>query len=74
MDKTWKDRMENEDKILINKNETLHAIVDRLEQEVTILKTKHNISAVSTVAVRGVEAVILVHVLLAFRVNGCLRV
>ena len=50
VDKNWKDRMEKEDKIMINKVETLHS---RLPL--------------------GVEAVILVHVLLALRVNGCLH-
>ena len=50
VDKNWKDRMEKEDKIMINKVETLHSIVDRLEQEVTTLKGKHSISAASTVA------------------------
>ena len=42
--------MEKEDKIMINKVETLHSIVDRLEQEVTTLKGRHSISAASTVA------------------------
>ena len=50
VDKNWKDRMEKEDKIMINRVETLHSIVDRLEQEVTTLKGKHSISAASTVA------------------------
>ena len=50
VDKNWKDRMEKEDKIMKNKVETLHSIVDRLEQEVTTLKGKHSISAASTVA------------------------
>ena len=50
VDKNWKDRMEKEDKIMINKVETLHSIVDRLEQEVTTLKGRHSISAASTVA------------------------
>ena len=50
VDKNWKDRMENEDKIKNGKIESLHSMVNRLEQEVTTLKDKHSISAASTVA------------------------
>ena len=42
--------MENEDKITNGKIESLHSMVNRLEQEVTTLKGKHSISAASTVA------------------------
>ena len=42
--------MEKEDKIMINRVETLNFMVTRLEQEVTTLKGKHSISAASTVA------------------------
>ena len=42
--------MENEDKITNGKIESLHSVVNRLEQEVTTLKGKHSISAASTVA------------------------
>ena len=50
VDKNWKDRMENEDKITNGKIESLHSVVNRLEHEVTALKDKHSISAASTVA------------------------
>ena len=50
VDKNWKDRMENEDKITNRNIESLHSMVNRLEQEVTTLKGKHCISATSTVA------------------------
>ena len=50
VDKNWKDRMENEDNITNGKIESLHSMVNRLEQEVTTLKGKHSISAASTVA------------------------
>ena len=50
VEKNWKDRMENEDKVTIGKLESLHSIVNRLEQEVTTLKGKYSISAASTVA------------------------
>ena len=36
VDMNWKDRMEIEDKITTGKIESLHSIVNRLEQEVTI--------------------------------------
>ena len=42
--------MENEDKITNGKIESLHSVVNRLEQEVTTLKGKHSISGASTVA------------------------
>ena len=50
VDKNWKDRMENEDKITNGKIESLHSMVNRLEQEMTTLKGKRSISAASTVA------------------------
>ena len=50
LDKNWKDRMGKKDKITNGKIESLHSMVNRLEQEVTTLKGKHNISAASTVA------------------------
>ena len=50
VDRNWKERMEKEDKIVTNKVETLHTVVDRLEQEVTSLKGEYSISAASTVA------------------------
>ena len=37
VDKNWKDRMENEDKIAHGKIESLHSMVNRLEHEVTTL-------------------------------------
>ena len=50
VDKNWKDRMENEDKITNGKIESLHSMVNRLEREVTTMKGKHSIGAASTVA------------------------
>ena len=50
VDKNWNDRMENEDKVTTGKIESLHSIVNRLEQKVATLKGKHSISAASTVA------------------------
>ena len=50
MDRNWKERMEKEDKIVTNKVETSHSMVDRLEQEVTNLEGKGGFSAASTVA------------------------
>ena len=50
LDKNWKDRMENEDKITNGKIESLHSLCNRLEQEETTLKGKHSISAASTMA------------------------
>ena len=50
VDQNWKDQMENEDKITNGKIESLHSVVNWLEQEMTILKGKHSISAASTVA------------------------
>ena len=42
--------METEDKIVVNKHETLHSIIQQLGREVTTLKNKNSISAASTVA------------------------
>ena len=50
VDKDWKDRMDNEGKIINGKIDSLHSMVNRLEQEVTTLNGKHSISAASTVA------------------------
>ena len=51
MDKNWQNRMEKEDKININKFETLNSMVTRLEAEVLNFKGKYSsISAASTVA------------------------
>ena len=50
MEKTWKDRMEEEDKITTNKVETLHSQVVRLSEEVVCMKNRHHGSAASTVA------------------------
>ena len=76
VDKNWKDRMENEDKVTTGKIESLHSIVNRLEQEVTTLK------GVSTASVqrarwRPLRAAVVATSVLGFlvvRVCGCLRV
>ena len=50
VDKKWKDRMEKEGKFTNGKIESLHSMVNRLEQEVTTMECKNSISAASTVA------------------------
>ena len=50
VDKNWRDRMANEDKLTTSKIESLRSIVEELEREVTTLKIKNSISAASTVA------------------------
>ena len=74
VDKNWKDRMEKEDKIMINKVETLHSIVDRLGQEVTTLQGEHSISAASTLATSSESGGSHIGPCTPGVANGCLHV
>ena len=50
VDKTWFERVEREDKIVLNKCETLNSTVEGLGREVINLKEREGGSAASTVA------------------------